>query len=61
MKLPRTKIDELQRLLDSFVWEDKKSRFRSSILQQPKQDRSVGLPNVSRYYYAAQVEQFLMQ
>lgn len=42
-----------------FIWEDKKPRFINIILQHPKQDGGVGLPDMSRYYNTAQVEQLM--
>lgn len=52
--LTKSKLRQIQRMIENFVWAGKKARVSSNSLQKPKE--GVGLlafPNIERYYYAA--------
>ncbi len=52
-------FDKVDRIISKFLWGIKPARIRKTILQSPKKDGGLALPNLRRYYWAANVQKIL--
>uniref|UniRef100_A0A8C5LIY0 Reverse transcriptase domain-containing protein n=1 Tax=Leptobrachium leishanense TaxID=445787 RepID=A0A8C5LIY0_9ANUR len=50
-------IRDIQRAIDSFIWQGKRHRTARATLYRPKEAGGLGLPCLLSYYYAAQLAQ----
>lgn len=54
--LPKSFFQSTNRLLSSFIWGGKKPRIRRELLERPKKDGGLALPNLLNYYWAANLQ-----
>jgi len=54
--LPKSYFKALNTTLLSYIWAGKPPRIQISILQRPKQDGGLALPNMQLYYWAANLQ-----
>ena len=52
-------FDKVDRIISKFLWGIKPARIRKIILQSAKKDGGLALPNLRRYYWAANVQKIL--
>ena len=45
--------------LNAFIWDDKPARLKKSILQLPKSEGGLALPNLRHYYWASNINRLL--
>jgi len=57
--LPKCFFQSTNRLLSSFIWGGKKTRIRRILLERPKKDGGLVLPNLLNYYWAANLQKFV--
>ncbi len=52
-------FDKLDRMISKFLWGNKPAQIQKAILQSPKSDGGLALPNLRRFYWAANVQKLL--
>ena len=52
-------FDKIDGTISKFLWGNKPARIQKAILQSSKSDGGLALPNLRRYYWAANVQQIL--
>lgn len=57
--IPKKLLAEIQRLFNTFVWDNENPRIKARILQQKTEAGSVALPNINLYYISALLEGLL--
>lgn len=57
--LPKSFFQNLNKLISSFIWADKRPRINIRILQDQKQNGGLALPNFLYYYWAANIHKLL--
>lgn len=55
----KTFFVRLDRLLSSFLWNNKPARLKRTILQLPKSEGGLALPNFHQYYWACNIAKLL--
>uniref|UniRef100_A0A3P9KVM4 Reverse transcriptase domain-containing protein n=1 Tax=Oryzias latipes TaxID=8090 RepID=A0A3P9KVM4_ORYLA len=53
--IPSSTFKILNKMISTFVWQNKKPRIRKKLLCSSKKDGGLGLPNLKLYYWAAQL------
>uniref|UniRef100_A0A3P9IF90 HAT C-terminal dimerisation domain-containing protein n=1 Tax=Oryzias latipes TaxID=8090 RepID=A0A3P9IF90_ORYLA len=53
--IPSSTFKILNKMISTFVWQNKKPRIRKKLLCSSKRDGGLGLPNLRLYYWAAQL------
>lgn len=59
LKVTKLRIGEIQKILEHFIWEGKKSRCKKVVLQQPRKEGGLAFPNLWRYYHASLLENMI--
>ena len=49
----------IDRLIKSFLWCNKRARIRASVLQLPKSEGGLALPNLRHYYWASNIHKII--
>lgn len=57
--LPKSFFKTIDKALISFIWDEKKPRIRLELLQKPKNQGSLALPNFCYYYWASNVQKIM--
>lgn len=57
--ITKTFFDRLDRKISQFLWLKKPARLRKSVLQSPKCEGGLALPNFKQYYWAANIQKLL--
>lgn len=53
--VPTSTFTQLDKMLNKFIWQNKRPRVRLKVLCSPKDRGGVSLPNIRQYYWAAQL------
>lgn len=56
---PQTIFKSLDRIISQFIWNKKSPRIKKDILQKPKAQGGLALPNFLLYYWAANIRAIL--
>lgn len=56
MKLPQIQLCKIQRMIHAFIWQGKRPRIKSTILQMPIRLRGLAVPDIMLYHHAALLE-----
>lgn len=57
--LPKSFFKSLNKVLLSFIWDGKKPRIRLELLQRPKKQGGLALPNFCHYYWASNIQKVM--
>ncbi len=57
--LPQSLFQSLDKLISSFLWAGKNPRIRREILEKPKDQGGLALPNMKKYYWASNIQKVM--
>lgn len=53
--IPKSFFTQLGSVISSYIWQGKRPRIRRALLQRPKKDGGMGLPDFRHYYWASNI------
>lgn len=59
MGIPKKMILDLQWMINTFIWQSKKARVKTALMQQSIQQGGLNVPHMMNYYYATQLTALL--
>ena len=57
INVPKSKLEALQRLINKFIWADKRPRYSYALQFKSQPSGGLGLPNLWKYFLAARLSQ----
>ena len=57
--LPKSFFKSIDKIFTSFIWDWKRPRIRLELLQRPKLQGGLALPNLCHYYWASNVQKIM--
>lgn len=58
--IPSSTFKRLDKIISKFLWQNKRARINYKILLCPKERGGLNLPNLKKYYWAAQLKALIM-